>query len=494
MCETGSQTYYWNSETQQSSWLPPPGFWRGDVWWTLDQWVAHADAEREQRQEQANAELISAVATSVAAFSALASKAPKASAVPWPKLKKRYFTRPPFRFVHELIASTSACSGFPPELCVPIERLKDTAAKADFLRGIIRSVNEDTGIELFGDDIAQTICEGRECINTNRFLQALAACAVRAQAVCGVGEAAEAERKAVQLDTRAEAKRAKADVQVKEERAKSMELQAKSAQLDEAQRLLQESRDTAESERAKAKADVAAQYEHKLENIAKAHAQELEELQLAAADRERARKEARAQRKSKRKQDEAQAKHGSAPHTSAAGDALPDDPLAFEAAPTAAPSALASVATPLCTPAAASAPAPAPSSALATPAAAKPAPAQVLGLAVPDPAPSLASPVPAHTVLHAPCHSSVALGRRGSVAPVTWAPPSVRAPAEHALSLTSLAFLANVGRTVDADARTVTVAAAPGARRISLARTVVSAPRFYSDSDDDDARSGMSQV
>ena len=258
------------------------------------------------------------------------------------------------------------------------------------------------------------------------------------------------------LDTCAEAKQAKAESDL------IAEAQPKSAQPDEVHCVPRESRGEAARElsaRSKPEADTGMK-------LAQEHEQQLVTLRLEEAKSERARKEAQSEKKNQRKEaKEAKELRAQAKHV-VARDEEPRTTLAP------APAAATVTTTTLAT-AVAHAPALAPVR----------APTALTPLRALERAPSLEPPS--------------SLTRRCSVAPATRAPPSVRTSAEHTLSLASLAFIANVGRTVDTNARTLTVSAPPlSVRRISLApqaatRTIVSDSESNSDNEDIDGATDL---
>jgi len=91
-----------------------------------------------------------------------------------PSLTEKYLSRPPFRFLHDIVTSTLRETGFPSNFFAAEEldpsNFEDKGKKVAFLEKIITLVNICHGHAI--DVRATKIVAGLEPINTNRFLVA----------------------------------------------------------------------------------------------------------------------------------------------------------------------------------------------------------------------------------------------------------------------------------------------------------------------------------
>jgi len=92
-----------------------------------------------------------------------------------PKLTDKYLTKPPFRFLHDIVMEVIRLTTFAQGLYTPEEcdagSLKDKPAKVEFLNKIIACVSAVLGAPV--DVSANKIVAGLEPEKTNAFLQSL---------------------------------------------------------------------------------------------------------------------------------------------------------------------------------------------------------------------------------------------------------------------------------------------------------------------------------
>lgn len=119
------------------------------------------------------ADLSSLIAGTQAALGPLITK---------PKLTEKHLSKPPFRYLHDIVSGVIASTGFAADL-FPAEyenaKAMDKPAKVQYLEMIINHVNSARGEEV--DVRPSKVVAGLEPENTNMFLQALAAAAVAHQ-------------------------------------------------------------------------------------------------------------------------------------------------------------------------------------------------------------------------------------------------------------------------------------------------------------------------
>uniref|UniRef100_A0A7S3JTG7 TRAF3-interacting protein 1 n=1 Tax=Aureoumbra lagunensis TaxID=44058 RepID=A0A7S3JTG7_9STRA len=98
-----------------------------------------------------------------------------------PKLTEKLLSKPPFRFLHDLISEVTRRTGFAHGLYDEIEsdssQVSDKTAKINYLNKIIQLVNMQLNVAIEAKPVK--IVSGLEAENTNRFLQLLGLAAAR---------------------------------------------------------------------------------------------------------------------------------------------------------------------------------------------------------------------------------------------------------------------------------------------------------------------------
>jgi TRAF3-interacting protein 1 len=96
-----------------------------------------------------------------------------------PKLTEKLLSRPPFRFIHDIVMAVLKASSFPEDLYTADQldsaKVTDKKSKLDFLELLIAVVSAGTGKPVAAR--AAKIAAGEEPEKTNELLQGLAACA-----------------------------------------------------------------------------------------------------------------------------------------------------------------------------------------------------------------------------------------------------------------------------------------------------------------------------
>lgn len=156
-----------------------------------------------------------------------------------PKLVEKTLSRPPFRFLHDIVTSFIATTGFPEGLYTADQldhtKVADKEGKLEFLRLLIAAVEAGAGKKCAATP--QNIAAGQEAESTNVMLQMLAACATlspadKAAAVAKAGgrAAAAAEAKPEKKEKPKDSEKDKDREKEKAERAKEREKEREKAE------------------------------------------------------------------------------------------------------------------------------------------------------------------------------------------------------------------------------------------------------------------------
>lgn len=96
-----------------------------------------------------------------------------------PKLSEKLLSKPPFRFLHDVVTNYMKATSFPeglyPEDMLDSSKVTEKEAKIEFLRLLIAAVEAATGVKC--EAKPSKIIAGQEPENTNQMLQLLASCA-----------------------------------------------------------------------------------------------------------------------------------------------------------------------------------------------------------------------------------------------------------------------------------------------------------------------------
>eukprot|EP00796_Vickermania_ingenoplastis_P010101 gene10101-7068_t len=230
-----------------------------------------------------------------------------------PKLSEKLLTRPPFRFLHDVVTNFIKTTGFPeglfPEEMLDSAKVTEKEAKTEFMRLLIAAVEAATGSTCAAKPAK--IIAGQEPENTNQMLQLLASCAQlssdkKAAAVRkakGGADAAPAKSEAVREEKKSEKKETEEERQKRkeEERRKRKEEEEKKSEKKETE---EERQKRKEEERRKRKEEEVKKSEKKETEEERQKRKEEERRKRKEEETEEERQKRKEEERRKRKEEE----------------------------------------------------------------------------------------------------------------------------------------------------------------------------------------------